>query len=82
MLIVDISTLDKPYAQKIGLVHPREISSGHKQGSGKHHKVVRRINPVTVRGVKARAPFAAITVSMTNLRVRRFFEFHNVIEAG
>lgn len=40
MLIVDDSTLDKPYAQKIGLVH--------KQWSGKHHKVVRGINLVTL----------------------------------
>ncbi len=30
MLIVDDSTLDKPYAQKIGLVHPTGISFGHK----------------------------------------------------
>lgn len=40
MLIIDDSTLDKPYAQKIGLVH--------KQWSGKHHKVVRGINLVTL----------------------------------
>lgn len=48
MLIVDDSTLDKPYAQKIGLVHPTGISFGHKQWSGKHHKVVRGINLVTL----------------------------------
>lgn len=48
MLIVDDSTLDKPYAQKIGLVHPTGISFGHKQCSGKHHKVVRGINLVTL----------------------------------
>lgn len=40
MLIVDDSTLDKPYAQKIGLVHM--------QWSGKHHKAVRGINLVTL----------------------------------
>jgi putative transposase len=41
LLIVDDTTLDKPYAQKIELVH--------RHWSGKHHRVVHGINLVTVR---------------------------------
>lgn len=40
VLIVDDSTLDKPYAQKIGLVT--------QHWSGKHHRVVRGINLITL----------------------------------
>ena len=40
LLIIDDSTLDKPYAQQIGLVH--------RHWSGKHHRVVRGINLVTL----------------------------------
>ncbi len=40
LLIVDDSTLDKPYAQKIELVH--------RHWSGKHHRVVAGINLVTL----------------------------------
>jgi putative transposase len=40
ILIVDDSTLDKPYAQHIALVH--------RHWSGKHHRVVRGINLVTL----------------------------------
>ena len=40
LLILDDSTLDKPYAQQIALVH--------RHWSGKHHRVVRGINLVTL----------------------------------
>src|SRR5215210_4795439 len=40
LLIVDDSTLDKPYAEKIALVH--------RHWSGKHHRVVAGINLVTL----------------------------------
>ena len=40
VLVIDDSTLDKPYAQKIGLVG--------RHWSGKHHAVVRGINLITL----------------------------------
>ena len=40
LLIVDDTTLDKPYAQRIALVH--------RHWSGKHHRVVKGINLVTL----------------------------------
>lgn len=40
VLVLDDSTLDKPYAQKIGLVT--------RHWSGKHHRVVKGINIVTL----------------------------------
>src|SRR4051794_2131819 len=40
LLIADDTTLDKPYARKIALVH--------RQWSGKHHRVVAGINLVTL----------------------------------
>src|SRR5215210_6905765 len=40
LLILDDSTLDKPYAQQIALVH--------RHWSGKHHRVVAGINLVTL----------------------------------
>ena len=40
MLVVDDSTLDKPYAKKMALVH--------RHGSGKHHAVVEGINLITL----------------------------------
>lgn len=40
LLVLDDTTLDKPYAQQIGLVH--------RHWSGKHHRVVRGINLVTL----------------------------------
>src|SRR5215208_4928168 len=40
LLIIDDTTLDKPYAQKIALVH--------RHWSGKHHRVVAGINLVTL----------------------------------
>jgi hypothetical protein len=40
LLIVDDTTLDKPYAKQIGLVH--------RHWSGKHHRVVQGINLVTL----------------------------------
>ncbi len=40
ILVIDDSTLDKPYSQKIELVT--------KHGSGKHHRVVNGINLVTL----------------------------------
>ena len=40
ILVVDDSTLDKPYAQKIELVR--------RHGSGKHHAVVEGINLITL----------------------------------
>ncbi|MER2529967.1 MAG: hypothetical protein ABTR07_18775 [Candidatus Competibacter denitrificans] len=40
LLVVDDSTLDKPYAQKMALVQ--------RHGSGKHHAVVEGINLITL----------------------------------
>jgi hypothetical protein len=40
LLVLDDSTLDKPYAQKIPLVY--------RHGSGKHHDVVKGINLLTL----------------------------------
>src|SRR3954454_2389184 len=40
LLIIDDTTLDKPYAQKIALVH--------RHWSGKHHRIVAGINLVTL----------------------------------
>ena len=40
LLIIDDTTLDKPYAQQIALVH--------RHWSGKHHRVVSGINLVTL----------------------------------
>ena len=40
LLVIDDTTLDKPYAPKIALVH--------RQWSGKHHQIVRGINLVTL----------------------------------
>ena len=40
VLVLDDSTLDKPYAEKIELVQ--------RHGSGKHHAVVEGINPITL----------------------------------
>ena len=40
ILVIDDSTLDKPYSQKIELVT--------KHGSGKHHRVVRGINVISL----------------------------------
>ena len=40
LLIIDDTTLDKPYAHKIALVH--------RHWSGKHHRVVQGINLVTL----------------------------------
>jgi len=40
LLVVDDTTLDKPYAQQIALVH--------RHWSGKHHRIVAGINLVTL----------------------------------
>jgi putative transposase len=40
LLVIDDTTLDKPYARKIALVH--------RQWSGKHHRIVAGINLVTL----------------------------------
>jgi len=58
LLIIDDSTLDKPYAHKIALVH--------RHWSGKHHRVVAGINLVTLLWSDGTAAIPATIASSTN----------------
>ena len=57
VLVIDDSTLDKPYARHIDLVT--------RHWSGKHHEVVRGINLITCCGPTATARSRSTTASTT-----------------